>query len=373
MDDTLKKCGIIVVAILSYVLLFSSSAAATTIFPDLKKVPWAEEEINYLYDQEVVKGLPDGSFGVFDNINRSDASLMLARAKNLDTNNIPKNSLFPDVDESAYYFEAVQAAVEAGYLNGYPNGDFGPKDTLTREQMAKIIAESFDLEEGNGQYFDDISNSWAKDFINTIAANGISNGTGDGSFKPSNSISRAEFSVMLARGMNDDYKVEPAPEDGDSSSDQPLEDNSRTNPANIGDIVTVEHEDWLDGYQKYEIELKESISGNEAWEIIRNANIFNDPPEPGMKYVLAKFRIKVLDLEEEPYNINHAKFDAVSKDGVKYDNWVSVSGLSPNLRTDIYTGGEHEGWTYFMVDETDEPLAVFNQSGDDEVWFDISN
>ncbi|MCM3409195.1 hypothetical protein [Metabacillus litoralis] len=149
--------------------------------------------------------------------------------------------------------------------------------------------------------------------------------------------------------------------------------NSRKNPAGIGETLLVEKDDWLDGHVKYEVELTDVISGDEALTLVKEANMYNDSPDAGMKYVLAKFRIKVLELEKEPYDINHAKFKAVSGSGVTYDDWISIAGLEPDLRNDLYEGAEHEGWTYFMVDENDEPLAVFNQGWDDEVWFDISN
>ena len=48
-------------------------------------------------------------------------------------------------------------------------------------------------------------------------------------------------------------------------------------------------------------------------------------------------------------------------------------GIEPTLSTDLYEGAEYEGWTYFMVNKGDQPLAVFNQGWDDEVWFDISD
>ncbi|MGJ9460276.1 S-layer homology domain-containing protein [Oceanobacillus sp. CF4.6] len=204
-----NRISLISILFIAFVLLFTNSVSASAKFPDLEKVPWADNEILYLHGEEVVNGLPNGSFGVSDNITRADAALMLARAKGLDTENVSTTSKFPDVDQGAYYFEAVQASVEAGYLNGYPDGTFGAMDTLTREQMAKIIAVAYNFEADNGNYFNDISNSWAKSNINSIATKGISNGTGNGAFKPVSNISRAEFSVMLARAMNDEFKVEP--------------------------------------------------------------------------------------------------------------------------------------------------------------------
>src|SRR5699024_1250225 len=161
----------------------------------------------YLHEQGVVEGLPDCTFGSGDSISRADAALMLYRAKQLPEP--PSNqSTFPDVEKSAYYAPAVEAAVEAGFIIGYPNGTFGPKDTLTREQMARIVADAFGLTGTANPSFNDANKSWAKRQIDLLAYKGVAAGTTNGKFEPLKDISRAEFSVMLTRAMEDSYKLE---------------------------------------------------------------------------------------------------------------------------------------------------------------------
>lgn len=169
---------------------------------------WAEKEINYLAEKGVVQGISNDKFGANQNIQRGDAALMLARAKALNMNNPPSQSQFPDVKKSDYYFSAIEAAVNKKYLNGYPEGDFGPKDPLTREQMAKIITDAYSLSKSGTNPFVDINKSWAKNEIIHLAYHGISNGNPNGEFSPQTNISRAEFSVMIARAMNDDFKID---------------------------------------------------------------------------------------------------------------------------------------------------------------------
>ena len=125
---------------------------------------------------------------------------------------------------------------------------------------------------------------------------------------------------------------------------------TRNTAAKLNETVLVEVDDWLDGKQKYELTLTQVISGQEAWSMIEEANMFNDEPDVGMKYVLAKFKVKVHSLELEPFDINHAKFDAVSKTGSMYNQFFSVVTPNPDLSTDLYTGAEYEGWTYFMIE-----------------------
>jgi len=146
---------------------------------------------------------------------------------------------------------------------------------------------------------------------------------------------------------------------------------TRNTAAKLNETVLVEVDDWLDGKQKYELTLTEVISGQEAWSIIEQANMFNEEPDDGMKYVLAKFKVKVHSLEVEPFDINHAKFDAVSKAGSMYNQFFAIVTPTPDLSTDLYTGAEYEGWTYFIVSENDSPKVVYESKRDAEAWFDL--
>ncbi len=166
---------------------------------------------------------------------------------------------------------------------------------------------------------------------------------------------------------------EPETEKEIVEAEEPTKPTSRENPAVLGETFLVLMDDWMIGEVTFEIEMIEVVSGDEAWEMVKKANQFNDKPEEGKEYILAKFRIKVIKTEEdEPYEINHAKFDVISGGGVEYTDFISVSGIEPDLRTDIYEGAEHIGWTYFMVDKDDDnPLAAFDRKGEAEIWFKL--
>jgi hypothetical protein len=140
----------------------------------------------------------------------------------------------------------------------------------------------------------------------------------------------------------------------------------------IGDRVVVEQDSFMYGVGTFSLELIELVDGDEAWNMIKVWNEYNDPAEEGMEYVLAKLEVEVLEAEEEPIEINHARFDAISGQGVEYDEYFSISGVDPNLRRDVYEGGKYEGWTYFMIDVDDDgACGVFSRKYDHEVWFSL--
>ncbi len=165
--------------------------------------------------------------------------------------------------------------------------------------------------------------------------------------------------------------VEDEPEE-EIDEETETDENSRTNPAGLNEPFTVYKDCIFVGKATFELELLELVAGEEAWNMVREANQFNEEPGEGKEYILAKFRIKIIETEEdEPYDINHAQFDAVSAEGVTYDDFISISGLEPSLRNDLYEGAEHTGYTYFLIDENDTPVAAYDRGRESEIWFDL--
>ncbi|ARI76232.1 S8 family serine peptidase [Halobacillus mangrovi] len=177
-------------------------------FDDVSDGFWGKEAIEKLNVAGVINGYPNGNFGVNDQIIRADAAAMIVRAFDLDTDN-PKDPGFTDVEEGDYMYEEIAAIAEAGIMNGSPDGSFDPKANLKRSEMAKIVVEAYDLKGNTSKRFKDVPlYHWAQDYINTLAANKITIGYPDGTFKPDNNTTRAEFAMFLARAEDDRFKQE---------------------------------------------------------------------------------------------------------------------------------------------------------------------
>ena len=68
--------------------------------------------------------------------------------------------------------------------------------------MAKVLVQAFDLTGAVSQRYHDVpSNHWAGKYISILTENGVIDGYPNGTFKPDQSITRAEFSKMLARSL----------------------------------------------------------------------------------------------------------------------------------------------------------------------------
>lgn len=101
---------------------------------------------------------------------------------------------------------AVDYLVEKGAIQGYPDGTFQPSNAITRAEAAAILAESLGLEidENAKASFGDTQNHWASATLKALEAQkpGVINGYVDGSFKPNNNITRQEMAKMIVEAYD---------------------------------------------------------------------------------------------------------------------------------------------------------------------------
>lgn len=102
-------------------------------------------------------------------------------------------------DISKHWAEStIKSFVNSKYINGYNDGTFRPDNLITRAEFVKILNKYFGLTNKSGKVFSDTSSHWAKEEIDIAVTNGIVNGFPDGTFKPEAPITREEASVMIS-------------------------------------------------------------------------------------------------------------------------------------------------------------------------------
>lgn len=103
-------------------------------------------------------------------------------------------------DISGHWAEAnIKKLVALGAISGYPDGTFIPDSTITRAEFAAVLVKAFHLEAKGGKVFSDTANHWAKDFIAAVASLGIVSGYPDGNFGPDEFITREQMAVMTVK------------------------------------------------------------------------------------------------------------------------------------------------------------------------------
>lgn len=169
---------------------------------------WAEKEIRELYEKELINGRGNG-YEPESNITRAEWLTLLYRASGIDTKSVSYKKAFEDVSDDSWYAIVVSDAYTKKLIKG-DNGKFNPDDSITREQMAKMLIDM--LEYIKGEKFDEASEAefsdneeiseWAEEYINKAVANGLMNGTPENKFEPKKNATRAEAAAVLLRFIN---------------------------------------------------------------------------------------------------------------------------------------------------------------------------
>ncbi|MBD2448586.1 family 10 glycosylhydrolase [Nostoc sp. FACHB-152] len=105
----------------------------------------------------------------------------------------------------------IEALAGRRILNGYPNGTFRPDNSVTRAEFAAIIAAVFNVS-AKRQYtpFVDVpANLWAASAIQKVYETGFLTGYPDQYFRPSNRIARGDVLVSLVNGLDIATKIQP--------------------------------------------------------------------------------------------------------------------------------------------------------------------
>ncbi|ARA98449.1 S-layer homology domain-containing protein [Geobacillus thermodenitrificans] len=162
--------------------------------------PQYKDAVDFLVSTGATNGKTETQFGVYEQITRLDAAVILAKVLKLDVENA-KDAGFTDVPKDRAKY--VNALVEAGILNGKGNGKFGAYDNLTRVEMAKIIANAYKLEKQNDNalLFTDVNATWAP-FVKALYDNGVAKGKTETSFNAYADITRGEFALLVYRAAN---------------------------------------------------------------------------------------------------------------------------------------------------------------------------
>ena len=142
-----------------------------------------------------VAGYPDHTFRPEKSMTRAEAASTLAKLRNLSTANQSKPA-FTDAD--GWYNASINAVVEAGYMKGYPDGTFKPDQAITRAEFAQLLSY-FLSDESVANPFADTANNWAKSAIDKAFAQNIVKGYGNHTFRPEAQITRAESIAMINR------------------------------------------------------------------------------------------------------------------------------------------------------------------------------
>ena len=165
---------------------------------------WLETEDHNAY----LTGYPDSTFGADRNMTRAEVAQMFYSL--LKNKNVMITTSFSDVSNDAWYATAVKTMASLGMMSGYPDGTFRPDEPITRAEFATVaLAFAYEPDNARCSYLDVSTSAWYYTYVAQATTYGWIGGYPDGTFRPNNSITRVEVCVivnnMLGRTPDEDY------------------------------------------------------------------------------------------------------------------------------------------------------------------------
>ena len=139
-----------------------------------------------------------------NNITRAEVATIFFRLLTDETReaNMTKSNGYNDVKDGDWFCCAVSTLSKMGIIKGYEDGSFKPNDPISRAEFAAIAARFDPDGDKTPATFADVTSHWAKDEISIAANHGWIKGYEDGSFKPDQKITRAETMTLVNRVLN---------------------------------------------------------------------------------------------------------------------------------------------------------------------------
>ncbi len=111
-------------------------------------------------------------------------------------------SFLPDIIDH-WAEDKVRQLVDLGAITGYPDGTFKPENTITRAEFSAVICRALELEEMKGETFQDVEGHWGEGWIESLVSEGIIDSNIYGtSYQPDEPITRQEIALMTVNALD---------------------------------------------------------------------------------------------------------------------------------------------------------------------------
>ena len=123
------------VAQMFYNLLLDKTVPITVTFDDVPADAWYTEAVNTLASLDILNGVGNNQFEPDRSITRAEFTTIAMRFTN---GTLSGTNIFPDVNPNDWFYDYVVGSIQYGWINGYPDGTFGPNDPISRAEVTTI-------------------------------------------------------------------------------------------------------------------------------------------------------------------------------------------------------------------------------------------
>lgn len=145
-------------------------------------------------------GYADGTFKPGNSITRAEAASIIART--FSQSAVTAGVAYSDVPAGHWAAEAIGQVTRSGIMKGYGGGSFKPNQTITRAEMATILSRLITSAQDHAAGFSDIAGHWAQAAVERMSQAGMITGYEDGTFRPDQTLTRAEAVTIVNRALD---------------------------------------------------------------------------------------------------------------------------------------------------------------------------
>lgn len=175
-----------------------------------KSIIIEEIKLNKEDHYQYMIGYEDSTFEPEKDMTREEVAVMFSRLLvNKPLKGQVYNYSFTDIERDRWSITAISYMNELGIIKGYPDGTFKPTNSISRAEFAAIATRFANLSEGSKTFSDVDKDYWGYEAINRAATAGWINGYPDKTFRPDRRIKRVEVisitNQMLNRFADESY------------------------------------------------------------------------------------------------------------------------------------------------------------------------
>lgn len=184
----------------------AETAPPTMVFGDVSNYDPVYPYIAYLQGQHIIEGCLDGDFHPHDSLTRAQAAAIAVRGLDIpaasDSSVLSADSRpFPDVSSDYWALPYINAACNAGFIKGMPDGSFQPERPISRAEAVTLLLGAFNkpsYADIDSQVADLPGGYWARNEVITAVAAGMLLCRSPQDADPDTSISRQDMARALA-------------------------------------------------------------------------------------------------------------------------------------------------------------------------------
>ncbi|MCO7160743.1 isopeptide-forming domain-containing fimbrial protein [Agathobaculum butyriciproducens] len=157
-------------------------------------------------DLTYIIGYPDKGVHPNGDLTRAEAAMIFYRLYDGDYPSFTRrmsNGTFKDVNAKNWFYEPVETLYNIGLLEGKSKDTFAPNAPISRAEFAALAARFQNLKYTSGKVFSDVEKGhWAYSYINAASEAGWIQGYPDGTFRPNKEITRTETVTLVNNMIN---------------------------------------------------------------------------------------------------------------------------------------------------------------------------